>query len=287
MKHSSDLITVFFGSSHNVFPIIEALKINFGLTLVITTQSEANSSIIPFCKSKGIEVVQVRSKEELENLPELKNLKPDLGVVADFGIIISKKTIDSFKHGVLNIHPSLLPKYRGATPVQTAILNGETVTGVSIIKLDEKMDHGPILIQESQQISPDDTSQSLYEILFREGARLLSGVIKPYIRKELAPVEQNHSDATFTTMLKRDDGFIDIESIPSFEKLDRMTRAYFPWPGVWTRAKVDEENEKLVKFLPFKRVQVEGKNEVGYKDFLNGYPNANPKLLNFLGSNAE
>lgn len=277
--------TVFFGSSHNVFPIIENLKIKHGLELVVTTEGDEKASVIPFCKSKGIEIVQVTSKEKLENLPQLKKLKPDLGVVADFGIIISQKTIRMFKHGVLNVHPSLLPKHRGATPVQTAILNGETKTGVSIIKLDEKMDHGPILIQEERQISPDDTAQSLYEILFREGARLLSNVIEPYVKGDLIPTDQNHSEATVTKMLVKDDGFVNVFSIPDFEMLNRMTRAYFPWPGAWTRIKISKSEEKIVKFLPFKRIQVEGKQETGYKDFINGYPDAEPKLLEFLKVN--
>lgn len=277
---------VFFGSSHNVFPIIENLKIKYGLELVITTESEEKASIIPFCNSKGIAFVKVKDKEQLENLAQLKKLKPDLGVVADFGIIISQKTIRMFKHGVLNVHPSLLPKYRGATPVQSAILSGDTKTGVSIIKLDEKMDHGPILIQEERQISPDDTAQSLYEILFREGARLLSNVIEPYVRGDLTPTDQNHAQATVTKMLVKNDGFVDVFYIPDFEVLNRMTRAYFPWPGVWTRAHISKTEEKLIKFLPFKRIQVEGKQEMGYKDFLNGYPDANSKLLEFLKANA-
>src|SRR3989344_9334091 len=277
---------VFLGSSHNVFPIIEGLKNNFELDLVITTESEEKASIIPFCQSKGIEVIRVKDKLELENLKEIKILKPDLGIVADFGIIITDKTLKHFKRGVLNIHPSLLPKYRGPTPVQSAILNADTKTGVSIIKLDEKMDHGPILVQEERQISPDDTAQSLYEILFREGARLLIDVIELYVGGEINLKEQNHEHATFTKTLTRQDGYVSVEKMPEFEILNRIARAYFPWPGVWTRTQISKTEEKLIKFLPFKIVQVEGKNEVSYKDFINGYPDADPKLIKFLKNNA-
>jgi methionyl-tRNA formyltransferase len=276
--------TVFFGASHNVFPIIEALR-NFGLQLVITTETEEKASIIPYCKSKGIEVLEVHSKEELRS--KVLKVKADLGIVADFGLIIPPEVLNHFKHGILNVHPSLLPKYRGTTPVQTAILAGEHKTGVSIIKLDVQMDHGPVLAAEERQISPDDTSQSLYEILFREGARLLSENIEPYVTGRLIPRQQNHDLATFTKILNRQNGYLNVLDMPEFDLLDRMTRAYFPWPGVWTRAQISKTEEKLIKFLPFKRVQVEGKKEMSYIDFINGYPDADSKLIEFLKNNAD
>jgi methionyl-tRNA formyltransferase len=276
---------VFLGSSHNVFPLIEALKNNFDLVLVITTETEEKASIIPYCTSKGIEIAQVHSKGELKK--EIFKTTADLGVVADFGLIIPDEVLKHFRFGVLNVHPSLLPKYRGPTPVQQALLEGEDKTGVTIIKLDEKMDHGPILARQEQQISPDDTSQSLYEILFRIGADLLIKVIEPYIKGDLEPALQDHSQATFTGLLTKQSGFIKVSELPSFEKLNRMTKAYFPWPGVWTRTQVSETEEKLIKFLPFKRVQVEGKKEMEYKDFINGYKEADPNLLNFLKENAD
>ncbi|OGH02229.1 MAG: hypothetical protein A2798_03855 [Candidatus Levybacteria bacterium RIFCSPHIGHO2_01_FULL_37_17] len=275
---------VFFGSSHNVFPIIETLKNNFELQRVYTTESDEKSSIIPFCNSKGIEIIQVRNKEELKSA--VLNNKSDLGVVADFGLIIPKEVLNHFPHGILNVHPSLLPKYRGPSPIQQAILNGDEKTGVSIIKLDEQMDHGPVLTAEERQISPDDTAQSLYEILFREGARLLIDVIELYVGGEINLKEQNHEHATFTKTLTRQDGYVSVEKMPEFEILNRIARAYFPWPGVWTRTQISKTEEKLIKFLPFKRVQVEGKNEVSYKDFINGYPDADPKLIKFLKNNA-
>lgn len=276
---------VFLGSSHNVFPIIEVLKNKFELESVFTTETEEKASIIPFCISKGIEIVEVHSKDELKK--EVFKTKADLAVVADFGLIIPTEVLKHFRHGILNVHPSLLPKYRGPTPVQQAILNGEDKTGVTIIKLDEKMDHGPILIQEERQISPDDTSQSLYEILFRMGAELLLKVIKPYINAKLDPIPQNHNEATYTHLLTKQSGFIPVSDMPSFEQLDKLTRAYFPWPGVWMRTQVSQTEEKRIMFLPFKRIQVEGKKEMEYKDFINGYPQADPNLLSFLKKNAS
>lgn len=269
---------VFFGASHNVFPIIETLNINFRLVKVITTESDEESSIIPYCGSKGIEVEAVHSKEELKN--KVFTVKADLGVVADFGLIIPKEVLHHFRHGILNIHPSLLPKYRGPTPVQTALLNGDETTGVTIIRLDEQMDHGPILTQKEYGISPDDTAQSMYEILFRNGANIITEVIEQYIKRELKPEAQDDSKATYTKILSRQDGFVE-----NYENLQRKIRAYFPWPGVWTKTYINKTEKRIIKFLPFNRVIVEGKNEMSYKDFINGYPDADPKLLNFLNEN--
>src|SRR4030042_220178 len=220
--------TVFFGASSYVLPIIDVLNKKFGLEHVITTEKNGGEPVISFCKSNKIPYFSVSSKENLKS--KILNLKSlDLGVVADFGIIIPKEILESFTYGILNIHPSLLPKYRGPTPVQSAFLNGDKTTGVTIIKLDEHIDHGPILTQENEPISPEDTSQSLYEILFAKGAHMLSGIIEPFSKGELKLKEQKHEEATFTNPLKREDGFVDVLNLPEYEKLENMIRAYYPW----------------------------------------------------------
>lgn len=275
---------VFFGASGYVLPVVEILKSKFELEHVITTERLGSDPLIKFCIQNKIPYSSVSSKDELLKIVNHQSsiINRQLGIVADFGIIIPKEVLESFAHGVLNIHPSLLPKYRGSTPVQTALLNGDKTTGVTIIKLDEYVDHGPILAQETEAISPEDTAESLYEILFAKGAQMLSDVIEPFSKGKVELREQNHKNATFTKSLKRDDGYIDISYIPPAEQLDRMIRAYYPWPGVWVKTKVNEESEKIIKFLPNKKIQVEGKKEMSYKDFLNGYPNADLRLRNFL-----
>ena len=272
--------TVFFGASAYVLPIAEVLNKNFELELVVTTEKESSEPVIKFCIKNKIPYLSVSNKNEL------LTIKGQLGIVADFGVIIPKTVLDSFTYGILNIHPSLLPKYRGPTPVQTALLNGDKKTGVTIIKLDELMDHGPILTSEKVGIKENDTSETLLNDLFKKGAEILPTTISNYQAKQLKASEQEHDKATSTKMLKREDGFIDLKKTKDFEKLQNMIRAFYPWPGVWTKAVLSENgDEKIIKFLPKKLIQVEGKKEVSYKDFLNGYPKANSHLRLFLEKN--
>jgi methionyl-tRNA formyltransferase len=236
--------------------------------------------VLPYLE-KSFEVELVVNENNFES-GKIKNTQSEVAVLAAFGKILPKDILDHFKYGIFNIHPSLLPKYRGASPVQSAILNGDSQTGVTIIKLDEEMDHGPILAQAKIAITENDTAQSLYEKLFPLGAKLLIEALPSYISGEKQLTEQNHSDATYTKVLTRDDGFIDILSVEP-DKFERMVRAYFPWPGVWTKAILNTNSEqKIIKFLPNKKIQVEGKGEMSYKDFINGYPSADKNLLEFL-----
>jgi len=138
----------------------------------------------------------------------------DLLVVAAYGQILPSEMINKPKYGTLNIHPSLLPKYRGASPIQAAILNGDTETGVTIMKIDEKMDHGPILLQEKYPIKPTDTFDSLSKKLFQIGADMLIRVIPDYISGKLKSKEQNHEQASFCKMIKKEDGYFEIDNPP-------------------------------------------------------------------------
>lgn len=266
---------IFFGSSSYVIPVIEILNKNFDLSLIVTTEQNETDAVSSYCIKNKINYLSVSSVKELSS--KLSVLNPQLGVVADFRLIIPPDILNLFKKGVLNIHPSLLPKYRGPTPVQTAILNGEKKTGVTIIKLDEEIDHGEILAQKEEIILPNDTAETLYKRLFKIGAEVLADVIKNL--NNIKPIEQNHSEATLTKTLKKQNGYFDIENPPSKEMLEKMTRAFCPWPGVWTKVKI-RDKEKIIKFLPAspnqggpnKKIQVEGKKPMEYKDFINGYP---------------
>jgi methionyl-tRNA formyltransferase len=238
-----------------------------------------------FCKTKKIPYISIRKSADLDSSYEIESSMAELAIVADFGIIIPQKTLSFFSMGVINIHPSLLPKYRGPTPAQNAILNGETETGVTIIKLDKYVDHGPVIAQVAEEIKPNDTAKSLYERLFKIGTVLLQKVVVNFENSKIKPIPQNHEHATFTKALTKEDGYIDFMNFfSSKDFFERMVRAYYPWPGAWTRINVtDNENDiKIVKFLPNKRIQVEGGNEMDYKDFINGYSSANKKLIEFL-----
>ncbi len=203
---------------------------------------------------------------------EPKNFKDfdtkfDLAILIAYGKILPQKILEIPKFGFINIHPSLLPKYRGPTPVQTAILDGEEKTGVTIILLDKEIDHGPILAQKEIKIEDDDNHISLNEKLAATGAEVLLEILPDYIEGKLKPVAQNDKLATITKHIAKLDGEIDLQNPPDKETLDRMVRAYHPWPGVWT--KIDG---KIIKFLPNGLIQPEGKRKMTKKEFLNGYP---------------
>jgi methionyl-tRNA formyltransferase len=261
---------VFFGSSGYVIPIIKELKKNFDLSLVVTTE-KTDGTVPYFCGQNNIQFLSVSNFKNESTKNSIINIKAPIAVVADFGLIIPEGILNAFPKGIINIHPSLLPKYRGPTPVQTAILNGDKITGVSIMKLDKEVDHGPLLGREEDKILDTDTSRSLYKRLFDKGSLLLVKLLNLYLKEDLRLTTQKHEKATFCKTLKREDGFIDIFNPPSKEVIGRMIRAYFPWPGVWFKTKLNG-TEKIIKLLPGQRIQVESKNPMTYKDFQNGYP---------------
>src|SRR3989344_142238 len=256
---------VFFGSGPYVRTIVASLSEAFDIPLVVTTEIKPN---LP----EGLNFISV-SKFTPETIEKIKSLNCNVAVLASFGIIVPGEVLNLFRLGIINIHPSLLPLYRGPTPGQTALLNGDKKTGVSIMKLDSEIDHGPILVQEEAKIESNDTSDSLYKKLFQQGAQLLVRTLPNYLNGELAPFEQDHSKATSTEHLSRESGFIDIndERRTTSEELDAMIRAYYPWPGVWFKTKLNGV-VRIVKLLPEQKIQVEGKNVMALSDFLNGYP---------------
>jgi len=193
--------------------------------------------------------------------------KADLLVVAAYGKILPKEVIEAPKFGSINVHPSLLPKYRGASPIQKAILEGDKTSGLTILKMDEKMDHGPIIYQETLELNSSDNFDILSKKMFLRAADVLPQIIRRFITGVIKPKEQNHSQASFCKLIKKEDGFFDINNPPSPKTLDRMIRAYYPWPTAWTRW-----NGKIVKFLPEGKIQMEGKKAIPLNDFLNGYP---------------
>lgn len=269
---------VFFGSSAYVIPILQQLQEHFLLSLVITTEKNPIDAVPQYCTSHSIPFLSVSSLKNHELEQELQNSNAPLAVLADFGIIIPTSILQLFPKGIINIHPSLLPHYRGSTPGHTAIANGDTKTGISIMRLDNKLDHGPILAQQEEEILPTDTAKTLYERLFIQGAHLLIPTLTAYLSGNLMTEVQDESHATYTQTLSKESGYIDNLNPPTKEKLHNLIRAYFPWPGVWTKINLYGK-EKIVKLLPQNMLQVEGKKPMTVKDFLNGYPDAKDILL--------
>ena len=202
----------------------------------------------------------------------------DLGVIAAYGHILTAGELNTPKYGCINVHPSLLPKYRGASPIQAAILNGDKISGITIIKMDEKVDHGPVIYTKEVRLSNQDTFETLSKNMFQQSAEILPQIIEDFVEGKIKEVPQNHNNATYCERLSRDSGYFPIDNPPDPEKLDRMIRAYHPWPSVWTKwspsrhPKRSAKDLKIVKFLPGGLIQMEGKKPISYKDFLNGYP---------------
>lgn len=284
---------VFFGTPEYVVPLAEKLYKKYhttrekGVVAVVTQppkpvgrdQHIEYSALDDWAHKRGITVLH-----DFENIPQA-----DLGIVAAYGRIIPQSVIDHFPNGILNVHPSLLPKYRGASPIQAAIANGETATGVTIIKMDEKMDHGNIVSSFEEEILDTDTNESLRKKLFGRTADFLVELIPNYINGKIRLKPQNHSDATFTKILKKEDGFIHADKIKAavvkhdaaaITEIDRKFRAYHPWPGIYTiiNAKGEDKRLKILDLwldgseLTIKKIQLEGKKTVNWEEFKKGYP---------------
>jgi methionyl-tRNA formyltransferase len=177
-------------------------------------------------------VVQPESLKGEAAAGQLAGFKPDLLVVAAYGQILPQAVLDIPQYGCLNIHPSLLPRYRGASPVAAAILAGEETTGVTFMLMDSGLDTGPILVQEKMTISPQDTTGSLSVKLSHLSARLLPGVLQRWAAGEITPRPQTETGATYSATIKKEDGEIDWQ-LPA-EDIWRRVRAFQPWPGAYT-----------------------------------------------------
>jgi methionyl-tRNA formyltransferase len=196
----------------------------------------------------------------------------EIFIVAAYGKIIPKKILDIPKHGTINVHPSLLPKFRGASPIQSFILSNEKKTGVTIVLLDEKIDHGPIIIQ--RKLITDNLQllnyKELEEKLAELGGNLLVEIIPKYLNNEIKPQKQDHLQATFTKKITKQDGLINLET-DSPEIIYKKIRAFTPWPSVYTFIKgkriIITKAELINSKLKILKIKPEGKNEMDFKGF--------------------
>ena len=233
----------------------------------------------------NIEIRQVQKGAEL--LPIIEELKPEVGVLAAFGKLVPESAINAIPAGILNIHPSLLPKYRGTTPIETALLNGDTETGVSIMRLTKEMDAGNVLAQASAKITAKTTKQSLYEELSTLGAKLLLDVLPGALAKNAPETAQNDAEATFTSKLSKDLALLK-PTEKAAKTLYNEVRAYagFPKsktvlldiPCTITAAHVaDQASTELdllcadSKYLVIDRLLPENSKEMDARSFLNGH----------------
>jgi methionyl-tRNA formyltransferase len=207
----------------------------------------------------GLEVYQPERIREPDVVERLRTLAPELIVVVAYGQIIPRSILAIPPRGVLNVHASLLPRHRGASPIAHAILSGDSETGVTIMLMDDQLDHGPILATRSVDIPPGEDAPALTHRLAELGASLLLDTVARL--DEIHPVEQDHSQATIASRLKREDGDLDWSLGP--EEIDRRVRALQPWPGVTLptargRVKVLRGHVEGARYVP-DTVQVPGK----------------------------
>ena len=262
-------------------------------------QSVAFSPVKKLALSQGLEVVQPDSLKVAGTVEKLASFAPDLMVVAAFGQILPPEILALPKFGCLNVHPSLLPRYRGASPIATAILQGDEITGVTIMLLDVGLDSGPILSQREVSISADDTTGSLAVKLAQAGAQLLMETLPLWIDVRIQAQPQEESRASYSKVITKGDGEMDWR-LPALD-LWRRVRAFDPWPGcyAWWRGKrlklgkvvplygeKSGEPGKVIALSPpapatvgvetgdgvlgLLRVQLEGKHEMSTEEFVRG-----------------
>ncbi|MFA6081327.1 MAG: methionyl-tRNA formyltransferase [Patescibacteria group bacterium] len=231
----------------------------------------------------SLEILEIENLKFNENC-KLKIKNSDLCLVYAFGDLIPKELLSLPKYGFWNIHPSLLPKYRGPSPIAAPLINGDKTTGITIIKMDEEIDHGPIIAQESYTIKDSDYRPDLEKKLTELGFDLFK---KTVVRltglrvNGLKVKEQNHKEAIYTNKLSKQDGFISFENLKlkiesSPGKLYNLFQGLYPWPGIWTvlpngkRLKIIELKMKSEKLI-IEKVQLESKKEVDFETFNKAY----------------
>jgi methionyl-tRNA formyltransferase len=281
---------IFLGNSKYSTIVETALQETFGLTCVVTIPDKPQgrkktltpSPVKTYAQQHTVPVI-LADKLTDDIIDQIEMYKPDFLVVADYGLILPKRLLALPKYAPINVHHSLLPKYRGPAPAPYAILAGEKESGVTIIEMTNKVDAGDILSQEKYVLRHDETTDSLLIALNTIGARIIIPVITAYINNDLHKKEQDHDHAVFTKYMTKDEAYVDSTTPPSPDSIDRMMRAYYPWPGVWTKLLINGK-EKIVKLLPGKMLQVEGKKAVAIKDFLNGYPELKSQVEKLAGN---
>ncbi len=282
----------FFGTGALAESVLAALvKAGYIPVLVVTKpdapQGRHMQLTAPYIKTwaemKGINVYQPDTLKDLPSDSPLHSQVYDVFIVASYGKIIPESILALAKHGVLNVHPSLLPKYRGPSPIESVLLEGDMVSGVSIMVLDKEVDHGPLLVQTSFTISPYANAGTLEVSCGQLGGELLVSVLQHYVEGTLIPKEQDHTKATFCKKITKDIGLIHLDD--DIDVVRRKFRALTPWPTLYffidhneksMRVKINEielvvENESRKARDYILSVTPEGKKQMDWESFRRGY----------------
>ena len=301
------LRAIFMGTPQFAVPTLDSLAANPAVEVVAAytppDRRQGRGRALGFspvklrAQEQGIPVEQPATLRNVDAAGRLTEYAPDIIVVAAYGRLLPAEVLDLPRFGCLNLHPSLLPRHRGPSPVAGAILGGDDVTGVTVMLLDEGMDTGPLIARRTRHIAPEDNAETLTADLFREGAELLDDVIQDWVGGRIDAVPQDDGQATYTAKLERADGFADWTR--DAEYLWRQQRAYAPWPGLHTVW--DGKEVKLLEVAPVsgesavpgtvtgsdgeaiaigtgngllavRRLQLEGRRPADSADFVRGYP---------------
>lgn len=298
---------IFFGTPDFAVPVLNSIiKLPFLNLKTVVTQPDKpvgrKQELTPppvkkVALDNNISVLQPEKIKGEEFEKEVKKLKPDVAIIVAYGRIVPENLLAIPEFGFLNIHASLLPKFRGASPIQTAILEGEKETGVTLMKIDAGLDTGPVIFQKEINIDPDDNFETLHDKLAKLGAELLEQSLQDYLEGKIFPTTQNNYQATDSKIIKKEDGRIDWQK--SARHIERQIRAFTPWPGAYCgcsnkrlkiiEAKVSDINAVLEPGqvsaehqsiiigcgqgnLEIVAVQLEGKKTQPIFEFIKGHP---------------
>ncbi len=309
MKKLTDLKIIFFGTSVFSEKILSELLKQVPIALVVTQPDR------PAGRKKELLAPPVKDLALRENLPLkqfskidqpaldfIRQIEPDLIVVASYGLILPQALLEIPAFGCVNVHPSLLPKYRGATPIQGALLNGDQETGVTLMIMNEKMDAGDILIQEKVPVEKDETYPALQDKLIAVAARMIGPTLENLINGKIQPRKQADEEATYVKMIKKQDGLIDWHR--SADEIYNQYRAYSYWPQIYSfwegkriilekialpelknaqakrliaAGKIAKQDEKVLvgtgtQPIELVTVKLEGKKSLPIQEFIKGYP---------------
>ena len=295
---------VFMGSPDFSLPSLRALAGTYDIVGVVTQPDRASGRgrelkappVKLLAQELGIPVMQPEKLRLPEAMENLRAWSPDLIVVAAFGQILKKDVLELPRFGCINVHASLLPRWRGAAPINAAILAGDEETGVTVMQMDVGLDTGPMLAKRSIRLAPTDTAGSVFEALSQLGANLLLSTLPDYLSGKLLPQPQPEEGITYAPMLKKEEGKLDFTH--DANELERRIRAFNPWPGAYMefdgvllkihRAHVESGNAEAGKrlvvqnqpavgagggLLILDEVQPAGKKSMSGKSFLSGARN--------------
>jgi methionyl-tRNA formyltransferase len=296
---------IFMGTPEFAVPVLDALSTRYSISAVYTRPDRpagrgrkiAESPVKQFAREHGLTVEQPASLRKAENIERLRAYAPDLIIVAAYGLILPQAVLDIPPLGCINTHASLLPRHRGASPITAAILAGDSETGITLMKMDAGLDTGPIIAVDKLLIANDETTATLSEKLAHLAAALLIRTLPRWLANEITPQPQDESRATHTRLIKATDGLIDWTK-PAVE-IERLVRAYTPWPGAHTHyagkllkvlrsrvltAEATAEPGRVIKIgngvavgtgkelLGLQEIQLEGKRTLSAEEFVRGHP---------------